>query len=33
MALTVFVKNVQDLSDDGGFKFCCDRCQNGVESQ
>jgi hypothetical protein len=35
VALTVFVKNVQDLSDDGGFKFkfCCDRCQNGVESQ
>lgn len=35
MALTVFVKNVQDLSDDGGFKFkfCCDRCQSGYESQ
>lgn len=35
VALTVFVRNVQDLSDDGGFKFkfCCDRCGSGVESQ
>lgn len=35
MALTVFVRNVRDLSDDGGFKFtfCCDRCGSGVESQ
>lgn len=35
MALTVFVRNVQDLSDDGGFKFrfACDRCGSGYESQ
>ncbi|MFN8058794.1 MAG: zinc ribbon domain-containing protein [Vicinamibacterales bacterium] len=35
MALTKFVKNVQDLSDDGGFKFrfACDRCGSGYESQ
>jgi len=35
VALTVFVRHVQDLSDDGGFKFkfCCDRCGSGVESQ
>ncbi len=35
MPLTVFVRNVQDLSDDGGFKFrfACDRCGSGVESQ
>ena len=35
MALTEFVRNVQDLSDDGGYKFRfhCDRCADGVESQ
>jgi hypothetical protein len=35
MALTEFVRNVQDLSDDGGYKFRfhCDRCSDGVESQ
>lgn len=35
MALTKFVRNVDDLSDDGGYKFrfCCDRCNDGVESQ
>jgi len=35
MALTKFVRNVDDLSDDGGYKFRfrCDRCSDGVESQ
>jgi len=35
MPLTKFVRNVQDLSDDGGFKFRfkCDRCGDGFESQ
>src|SRR5689334_23366450 len=35
MALTEFVRNVQDISDDGGYKFRfhCDRCSDGVESQ
>src|SRR5471032_84733 len=35
MALTKFVNNVQDLSDDGGYKFRfkCDRCGDGFESQ
>ena len=35
MALTEFVRNVQDISDDGGYKFRfhCDRCNDGVESQ
>jgi hypothetical protein len=35
MALTKFVRNVDDLSDDGGYKFRfhCDRCNEGVESQ
>jgi len=35
MALTKFVRNVKDLSDDGGFKFRfhCDKCNDGVESQ
>jgi hypothetical protein len=35
MALTKFVRNVSDISDDGGFKFRfhCDRCNDGVESQ
>jgi len=35
MALTKFVNNVEDLSDDGGFKFRfkCDRCHDGFESQ
>jgi double zinc ribbon protein len=35
MALTEFVRNVRDLSDDGGYKFRfhCDRCNDGVESQ
>ena len=35
MPLTEFVRNVQDLSDDGGYKFRfhCDRCSDGVESQ
>jgi hypothetical protein len=34
MALTKFVRNVEDLSDDGGFKFRfrCDRCGDGYES-
>lgn len=34
MALTEFVRNVADLSDDGGFKFRfhCDQCRDGVES-
>ena len=30
MTLTKFVRNVEDLSDDGGFK--CDRCGDGFES-
>lgn len=35
MALTKFVRNVQDLSDNGGYKFrfTCDQCSDGVESQ
>ena len=35
MALTKFVRNVEDLSDDGGYKFRfkCDRCADGYESQ
>ncbi|MDB4988646.1 MAG: Double zinc ribbon [Myxococcaceae bacterium] len=35
MALTKFVRNVDDLSDDGGYKFRfkCDRCSDGVESE
>jgi hypothetical protein len=35
MALTKFVRNLQDLSDDGGYKFRfrCDRCADGYESQ
>jgi hypothetical protein len=35
MALTKFVRNVTDLSDDGGYKFrfCCDQCEDGIESQ
>lgn len=35
MALTKFVRNVDDLSNDGGYKFRfrCDRCRDGVESQ
>lgn len=35
MALTQFVRNVTDISDDGGYKFRfhCDRCNDGVESQ
>ena len=35
MALTKFVRNVQDLSDDGGYKFRfhCDGCGDGYESQ
>jgi hypothetical protein len=35
MALTEFVRNVEDISDDGGYKFRfhCDRCGDGVESQ
>ena len=35
MALTRFVRNVDDLSDDGGYKFRfhCDTCGDGVESQ
>lgn len=34
MGLTEFVRNVDDLSDDGGFKFRfhCDSCRDGVES-
>jgi hypothetical protein len=34
MGLTEFVRNVDDLSDDGGFKFRfhCDHCRDGVES-
>jgi len=35
MALTKFVNNVEDLSEDGGYKFRfkCDRCGDGYESQ
>jgi hypothetical protein len=35
LALTRFVRNVDDLSDDGGYKFRfhCDTCGDGVESQ
>lgn len=35
MALTKFVRNVDDLSDDGGYKFRfkCDGCGDGFESQ
>jgi len=35
MALTKFVRNVDDLSDDGGYKFRfrCDSCGDGYESQ
>ena len=35
MALTKFVRNVEDLSDKGGYKFRfrCDRCNDGFESQ
>lgn len=35
MALTKFVKNCEDLSDDGGYKFRfhCDKCQDGFETQ
>lgn len=35
MALARFVRNVDDLSDDGGYKFRfrCDSCNDGVESQ
>lgn len=35
MSLTQFVRNVADLSDDGGYKFRfhCDRCRDGFESQ
>lgn len=35
MGLTKFVRNVEDLSDEGGFKFRfkCDRCGDGFESQ
>jgi len=35
MALTKFVRNVADISDDGGYKFRfhCDRCNDGLESQ
>jgi Prokaryotic RING finger family 2 len=35
MALTRFVRNVEDLSDSGGYKFRfkCDHCGDGVESQ
>ncbi len=35
MALTEFVRNVEDISDDGGYKFRfhCDHCSDGVESQ
>lgn len=34
MGLTEFVRNVDDLSDGGGFKFRfhCDHCRDGVES-
>ena len=35
MALTKFVRNLEDLSDDGGYKFRfrCDRCADGYDSQ
>jgi Double zinc ribbon len=35
MALTKFVRNVEDLSDKGGYKFRfrCDKCNDGFESQ
>ena len=35
MALTKFVRNVDDLSDDGGYKFRfkCDSCGDGYETQ
>jgi len=35
MVLSKFVRNVEDLSDDGGYKFRfrCDRCSDGYESQ
>jgi uncharacterized protein (UPF0212 family) len=35
MPLTKFVRNVDDLSDDGGYKFRfrCDECSDGFESQ
>jgi hypothetical protein len=35
MALTKFVRNVDDLSDDGGYKFRfrCDGCGDGYETQ
>lgn len=35
MALTKFVRNVDDVSDDGGYKFRfrCDCCADGFESQ
>jgi hypothetical protein len=35
MALTKFVRNVEDLSNDGGYKFRfrCDQCGDGYESQ
>jgi hypothetical protein len=35
VALTEFVRNVRDISDDGGYKFRfhCDRCNDGVERQ
>jgi hypothetical protein len=35
MALTKFVRNVEDISDDGGYKFRfrCDQCSDGYESQ
>ncbi len=35
MALTKFVRNVEDISDDGGYKFRfrCDSCSDGYESQ
>jgi len=35
MVLAQFVRNVDDLSDDGGYKFRfhCDVCRDGVESQ
>lgn len=34
MGLSEFVRNVDDLSDGGGFKFRfhCDKCRDGVES-
>lgn len=35
MALTKFVRNVKDISDEGGYKFRfhCDKCGDGFESQ